>query len=242
MGSLMLDEKTRSELRKEGIKINKNVIFGDRINLECETPISLDGSIAMRGKIGAYTYIRNDCRLSPGTASIGRYCSIAPDVRIGDGDHPIDWFSTHPFQWGATHLLPKERQEELRRDIPLKRKIKIGHDVWIGSSAIITRGVHIGNGAIIAAGAVVTKDVPPYAIVGGIPAKIIKFRFPDEIIERFRTLKWWQYDLPKVTGLDFSDVKSCLDKLEHMKSESILPVLSTSIITITKEGILRTQS
>jgi len=235
----MLDEKIRAELRKDGIKVSKTINLGDRINLECETPISLDGSIAMRGKIGAYTYIRNDCRLSPGTSSIGRYCSIAPDVTIGDGDHPIDWFSTHPFQWGETHLLPKERQEELRREIPVKRKIKIGHDVWIGSSAIVTRGVHIGNGAIIAAGAVVTKDVPPYAIVGGVPAKIIKFRFSDEIIERFRKLRWWQYDLPQVKDLDFSNVNICLDKLEKMKSESILPVLTTSIIVITKEGIIR---
>jgi len=235
----MLDEEIRSELRKSGIKMSKNIVFGNRINLECETPISLDGSIAMRGKIGAYTYIRNDCRLSPGTAAIGRYCSIAPDVKIGDGDHPINWFSTHPFQWGATHLVSKERQLELHRDIPVKRKIKIGHDVWIGSSAIITRGVHIGNGAIIAAGAVVTKDVPPYAIVGGVPAKIIKFRFPDEIIERFGKLRWWQYDLPKVTNLDFSNVNLCLDKLEYMKSESTLPILTPSIITITKEGILK---
>lgn len=234
----MLENEFRAQLRSLGVKTSKQVTLGERTVLTCETPVSLDGDFAMRGSIGAYTYLRNGCRLSPGTASVGRFCSIAPDVAVGDGDHPVDWFSTHPFQWGATTLLPKERAEQLKRDIPTKRKIKIGHDVWIGARVTITRGVHVGNGAIIAGGAVVTKDVPPFAIVGGVPARILKYRFPEEVIERFRTLRWWNYDIPKVAGLDFSDVNGSIDTLQSLIDSGELQRFSPNIVRFNKYGLI----
>jgi acetyltransferase-like isoleucine patch superfamily enzyme len=237
----LLENEFRSQLRKLGIKTTKSVSLGDRTVLVCEAPVSLDGEFAMRGSIGAFTYLRSGCRLSPGTSSIGRFCSIAPDVAIGDGDHPVDWFSTHPFQWGATTMVSKERATELARDIPTKRKIKIGHDVWIGARVSITRGVHIGNGAIIAGGAVVTKDVPPYAIVGGVPARVLRYRFPDEIIQRFQKLRWWNYNVPSVPGLDFSNVTACLDTLEGLISSGSLEKLSPRIIRFNKHEIIETE-
>lgn len=232
-----MDNEIRSQLRKLGIKTTPSITLGARTVLTCEAPVLLDGAFAMRGTIGAYTYVRSGCRLSLGISSIGRFCSIAPDVAIGDGDHPVDWFSTHPFQWGATTLIPKERAAELTRDIPTKRKVKIGHDVWIGAGVIVTRGIHIGHGAIIAGGAVVTKDVPPYAIVGGVPARILRYRFPADIIDRFLKLKWWNYDIISVEGLDFSDPCACLDKLEELISAGKINRLTPPVVEFNKDGL-----
>ena len=107
--------------------------------------------------------------------SIGHYCSIAPEVVfIPSADHYLDHISTYPF---LVKVLNKDFEGVTKGDI------KVDDDVWIGYRAAILSGVHIGQGAVIAAGTVVTKDVPPYAIVGGVPAKIIKYRFSDELIQ-----------------------------------------------------------
>ncbi|MDH4572899.1 transferase [Salinicola acroporae] len=212
--------------------------MGARTVLSCEAPVSLDGAYGMRGRIGAYSYIRSGCRLSPGTKIIGRYCSIAPDVVIGDGDHPVDWLSTHPFQWGATGLVSKHRAAELNKEIPVKSKIRIGHDVWIGAGAMVMRGVEVGNGAVIAAGSIVTKSVPPYAIVGGVPAKIIRYRFPERTIEKLLALEWWRFDLPNVDGLDFANIDSCIEKLQSLIANNKVEVFKPDIIKFTSESII----
>lgn len=92
--------------------------------------------------------------------------------------------------------------------------IEIGNDVWVGASAIIMRGVKIGNGAIVAAGAVVTRDVLPYEIVGGIPAKHIKFKFPKKMMSKLEELKWWEYGPSIMKGIDISDTKNAIMTLE----------------------------
>lgn len=128
-------------------------------------------------KIGNYSYgmlyVLNegtDYRLE-----IGRFCSIAPEVKfVVESDHPIERLSTFPMH---RKVLCDEKRETVS-----KGSIRVEDDVWIGLGATILSGVHIGQGAVIAAGAVVTKDVPPYAIVGGNPARIIKYRFPEELI------------------------------------------------------------
>lgn len=126
--------------------------------------------------IGRYTYGEIYVS-SPNTSNelfIGNFCSIAGDVRfILGADHPINKISTYPF---------KSLIINSGIDAVSKGNIIVDDDVWIGQGAIILSGVHIGQGAVIAAGAVVTKDVPPYAIVGGVPAKIIKYRFSQDII------------------------------------------------------------
>ncbi|HIC8930255.1 TPA: CatB-related O-acetyltransferase [Enterobacter asburiae] len=163
--------------------------------------------------IGAYSFMRGG-RLC---GDVGNYCSIAPDVSIGDGEHPVTWMSTHPFQYGklafsdwaeATDFVnPMRLPPSIAKSSPV-----IGHDVWIGTKAVILRGVKIGNGAIIAAGAVVTKDVPPFAIVGGVPAKILKMRFSDEIIGFLEKTAWWEYNISELKGLQFDNpILACLD-------------------------------
>jgi len=111
--------------------------------------------------------------------SIGKYCSFADNLTIvGGGEHDIDWVSSFPF----IDIFKLEKYKHLKKP-RFKGNVSIGNDVWIGMNATILSGVHIGDGAVIAAGAVVTCDIPPYAIAGGVPAKVIKYRFDRRITE-----------------------------------------------------------
>jgi len=154
--------------------------------------------------IGIGSYISNDCWIN--NTDIGRYCSIASFVRIGFGTHPSDTFvSTHPsFYYNTLSQIPftfhKSPEPAFKyynfvRDHYL---VEIGNDVWIGAGAIILDGVKIGDGAIVAAGAVVAKDVPPYTIVGGVPAREIKKRLSDQQIEFLLKDKWWESDFDEI--------------------------------------------
>ena len=145
---------------------------------------------------GLASYCANDVCLYK--TCIGRFCSIGPNVQVVRGQHPTGKFvSTHPVffstrkQIGFSFVRENKFQEFRYADVDKRYHVKIGNDVWIGQSAMIMEGVTIGDGAIIAAGAVVTKDVPSYAIVGGIPAKILKYRFDKERIGELCNKKWW---------------------------------------------------
>lgn len=135
--------------------------------------------------IGDYTYVNQDSYIDSGR--IGKFCSIAARVSIGPFEHPTRWFSTHPGTYGepAWGLL----REPVA--LPEKQPPTIGNDVWIGRNAFVLRGVSVGDGAIIGAGAVVTRDVPPYAIVAGVPAKVVTYRFSPNTIERLLRVRWW---------------------------------------------------
>lgn len=141
-------------------------------------------------RVGAYSYISPNTEVE--NAEIGRFCSIADHCRIGMGTHNIDQISTSPIFTQKVNGAKVRWVDENVNDSPLL-KVSIGNDVWVGSRAMILGGVSIGDGAVVAAGAVVTKDVPAYAIVGGVPAKIIKHRFSKELIDRLVELKWWNY-------------------------------------------------
>lgn len=125
-------------------------------------------------KLGDYSYIGGYSHIQ--NAMIGKYCSIAPEVRIGLGIHPTNLKSTHPAFFSKQSHWIDEIQPTISDEIVEYKHIYIGDDVWIGARSLILDGVKIGSHAVIAAGAVVTKDVPEYAIVGGVPAKIIKYR------------------------------------------------------------------
>ena len=142
--------------------------------------------------IGAYSYVSNNCNVFH--TSIGKFTSIGLGCNIGGGEHPLDWVSTSPaFQAGRTF---KYGFEGITFN-PYK-ETKIGNDVFISPQVIIKTGVRIADGAVIGAGAVVTKDVGPYEVWAGNPAKCIKKRFTDDVIEEFQRIKWWDFGDDKI--------------------------------------------
>lgn len=148
-------------------------------------------------KVGHHTYGIPEIDVYQGSeqkVSIGNYCSISKGVRIITGGiHPKDWVSLYPFR--TTFNLPGAYQDGMPTS---NGPVTIGHDVWIGTDAIIMSGVTIGHGAIIAAGAIVTKDVKPYSLVAGIPARHINYRIAEEHIGPMLEIGWWNWDEKKI--------------------------------------------
>lgn len=134
--------------------------------------------------IGRYTYMQANCNIN--NASLGNFCSLGFNVLIGPWQHPLHMISTSP-------KLYRNVLAEGGAFMDMPKRTTIGHDVWIGSNAIILGGVTIGNGAVIGAGAIVTKDVPAYAIVIGVPARIIRYRFDETIIKNITKSGWYNW-------------------------------------------------
>ncbi|ATD80937.1 CatB-related O-acetyltransferase [Desulfovibrio desulfuricans] len=164
---------------------------------------------------------------------IGRYCSIGRDVVIGSGSHNLNGFTTTPF----FHHFSHTSSLKLARDTP-KRRVVIGNDVWIGDRAYIMSGVNIGDGAVVAANAVVSKDVEPYSVVGGVPARVIKKRFSDVIIFNLLKLQWWTrhpHDLSRVFELA-KNLDVC--SLTSLITENCIDEFKTSYIEINYKSFM----
>jgi len=151
-------------------------------------------------EVGLYSYGAFETRL-PAGMQVGRYTSIANDLNVINGSHPIIHKSTHPFFYNPDFKYINKLM------IKRREKLIIGNDVYIGSKVtILPKATYIGDGAVIAAGSVVNKNVPPFAIVGGVPAKIIKYRFSENIIKEIIESKWWDKDIGEIRKdeLEFS--------------------------------------
>ncbi len=182
-----------------GFFINKFIKLIHRPALrDCE--IEKTASVGMasnciRVKMGRYSYMgfyNSVC-----DTTIGSFCSIASYCAIGGGRHPLNAVSTSPVFYAGRNSMGKNFS-----NIPEEENqgVEIGNDVWIGEAVFINDGLKIGTGAVIGAHSVVTKDVPPYAIVAGAPAKILRYRFDEETIQRLLESKWWEWSDEKLAN------------------------------------------
>lgn len=166
----------------------------------------------VESSLGDYSYIVNDGDVI--TTTIGKFCSIAAHVRINPGNHPMERASQSHFTYRASAYFDDAEDEaaffDWRRSFP----VTIGHDVWIGHGVIVLPGRTIGNGAVLAAGSVITKDVPAYTIVAGLPAKPVRRRFPEKTAERLERLGWWDWPHAKL--------RAALDDFRHLSIDAFL--------------------
>ena len=206
---------------------------GDRINLpdhcEIEAPCSLKWTqYEYMLELGAFSYqVSGYCF----GARIGRYCSFGENVQIGRQNHPMTWASTSPVFYQAQAMISLAPEAlgngadwppkfDTRNGPATRVKLTtIGNDVWIGHGAYIAAGVTIGDGAVVAAHAVVTRDVPAYAVVGGNPANILKMRLPARQQSAMLNLRWWRFAPWQLQHLDPSDLEGFIAGLREMKDE-----------------------
>lgn len=204
-------------LKEKGIYLPLETSF---VGTECflEPPMELIGGVnaGRSSRIGAFTYSWS--HVTSAVESIGRYCSIAGDVIFGTVEHPTDQLSTSSFIYDREWMWKRfaERRGQTWDPAPLdeRRKeppIRIGNDVWIGLGAYIRGGVTLGDGCIVGARAVVTRDVPPYAVVAGNPARIRKYRVPDTIAAQLMEIKWWRYAFTDVFSGQAFDISNQID-------------------------------
>ncbi len=170
-----------------------------------------NGAQIVNCKIGRYSYIYGTSVVE---TEMGGFCSIASGTVIGGGGHPTEWVSSSPVFYKGKNVLKTNYSHNEYKEF---KKTVIGNDVWIGSKCLVKGGITIGDGAVIGMGSVVTKDVPPYEIWAGNPARCIKKRFDDETIEKLLKIKWW--DLPdeklKELGDMFNDPKKLIEYFEE---------------------------
>lgn len=163
--------------------------------------------------VGDFSYISGGCGLF--NVRIGKCCSIGGNFKAGLGLHPLNGISTHPMFYSS---VPKNGMTLCAEDKMVEMpEVEIGNDVFIGENVTIVGTVKIGDGAVIGAGAVVTKDIPPYAIAVGVPAKVIKYRFDERTIERLLKRQWWNDDIEKLKNVEkyFWDVEAFLNEKDE---------------------------
>ena len=197
---------------------------------------TLPGAKIIRAKVLGPLYLSRYAQLGPevtvgkysgmnehtfiARATMGAFCAIGARSSINPFNHPTNWLSIHEFQYrGDSYDWVDEYKsiDRLTRTPEMFKTVTIGNDVWMGHNVNVMSGVSIGDGAVVAAGAAVSKDVPPYAIVAGVPATIKRFRFSEDIIARLLRAKWWELELSELSGVPFNDIERSLDVIERIK-------------------------
>jgi len=190
-------------------------------------------------QLGAFSYAVSGFYFA---CRIGRYCSFGEQVQIGRHAHPLNWVSSSPFfYWPYEQVLDQQfpsdcdvvpHRDYKRQGPPVQlQHTHIGNDVWIGHGAFILPGVNIGHGAAIAAKAVVTKDVPPYAIVAGSPARVVRMRFPEKQVDALLESDWWDFAPWQLKGARVDDVNAFVEHIAVLR-EKKTPVYSPDKIEL----------
>ena len=212
-----------------------------RARVDLEGPCKLGGlRIARRIKFGAFSYAHNGVGFD---LEVGRYCTIGANLTALQPNHPVDWLSTSPLQYQPHDYLAVGQIEALdgfqnrKRATSGDRSVAIGNDVWIGANVIILTGVTVGHGAVLGAGSVVTKDVPPYGIVGGNPARLIRKRFDEDTIAALLDVAWWDLHPSAIKDLAFDDIDACIKGLQDRISDGA-PSFEPDRVTCIAEEIL----
>jgi acetyltransferase-like isoleucine patch superfamily enzyme len=226
----------------KGIYKKRNIFLfkkGERIKFTEDVWVEEYASMPRKSfcSMGAYSYA---CSKLPNNLKTGRFCSLAAGVRVMGPQHPIHRFTTSPLTYHD--FFPKVAQEQFGETLNIAgfdympEATVLGHDVWVGEHAVLKGGITVGNGAIIAANAVVTSDVPPYAIVAGIPARVIKYRFEKSIINRLQSIQWWNYkitDLPDFAAAD--DIVKFADEMEDKIRRKVISEHHYKVVNIAQK-------
>lgn len=208
----------------KGYPENHLIDIPDDIELESYSTF-WSGSGRQLVTMGAFSYTGST--LNP-MISVGRYTSIAAGLKVMGNRHPLERISTSPvFYTRALMMQTFENDYNTQSTFDpfayRPGKIRIGNDVWIGENVSLAHGVTIGDGAVVASNAVVSKDVEPYTVVGGIPAKQIKYRFPIDVVVDLMRLKWWDYSPSSISDLDMRDPREFCNQLIHRLETGIEP-------------------
>lgn len=221
-------------LQARGVRLNPLPDLGvvhPEFEIEAPADIAAEIHVYQRFRLGAFSHLNGGFIKD---VTIGRYCSFARDVQIGHGFHPVDWLSVSPLQYtpgyrgwmGFVERVRGQPQPCPTRPFNWQAHTTIGHDVWIGNHAVVKDGVQIGTGAVVGANAVVTHDVPPYAIVAGNPARVLRMRFPEAIAERLLATQWWRYSLADFGPLPFDRIETAVELIEAAIAGGLQPYVA----------------